>query len=139
VARKKAAKTSKKKLVEPSFVSIDDSRVLVTIKSDSEIWKSSAILEEMELGGSIVRLIPPATATDLQIEELKVRCTEMGAVAVKPLPRQQLGKAGEQDDPKRIASKDLRAAVLEVADRMATDDKTALLKELNFAMDEAGI
>lgn len=138
--RRKAKLPEKKTRRESAFKLISGSRALVTIKSDSKVWKSEAEIKKLSIGGAIVRLIPPADATDFQLEELKTKLEARETAAIKVLPRQQLGKAGESDDdPKREASKDLRAAVLDVAGRMATDDRTALLEELNSAMDEAGI
>ena len=60
-------------------------RKLITIRHTSHAWKNFLKLKPPV--GSLVRLVPPAEATDAQIAELRSRLLESGAKGVKVAPR----------------------------------------------------
>jgi hypothetical protein len=116
-------------------------RRLFTIGPESLAWIDG--LNSMQVDEAIVRLIPPANVTDSRIEEMRALAEAYGAVAVKVLPRAQIGSIGrEQEEPgSNLVSRSggLREAVRAVAARMVSQDGKALLAELDSVMDEVGL
>lgn len=115
-----------------------EARRLLTVEPEAAVWTGAEIEDEVE--GAIVRLQPPADATDARIEEIKALFELSGAVAVKVIPRQASGSIGRcADDEVTVEPVGLRQAVYEVAEQMATADAEALRLELDSVMDEVGM
>jgi hypothetical protein len=116
------------------FVALDDVRRLVTIHPTDSVWTSFDARCEP---GSIVRVRPPSTASDADVEaDLK----RAGAARVRIEPR----AAGEKvvapiEVPKRAARSTMRETVLTMANEARTHNREALQEELERAMSEEGI
>lgn len=121
------------------FHPISYTRQLVTFEPDSALWSDADAADPDVLKGAIVRLIPPASATDLLIEDRIALVTAMGVAAVKSLPRAAGSKLGATNASENKMSIDLRAEVLKVASRVRSADRAALVDELNSAMDKVGL
>ncbi len=128
-------------------VELGDARRLVSIETDSEVWATDidvrqALGAKHEIGGAIVRVKPPAGASDEQITHVKELLAEHGAVAVKVLPRASgeiaahVSKENQGQRPQRT----IRQVVLDRAGAVSNSrDREALLQTLNNVMDEAGL
>jgi len=120
-----------------------DARSLITIGPDSKLWAGKAGSDPCSYKHAIVRLIPPTDATDVRIDQLRSLMESEGAVAVKVLPRSQIGKVAAPEslaDECQLKSElGVRDAVMKVAMKMASADKAGLIAELNSAMDEVGL
>lgn len=119
---------------------LEDARQLLTVAPDSPLW-AGGIPDGLVVDGAIARLLPPADATDLRIEEVKALLEGAGAVAVKILPREQAqGLGGQRINPDEGPDdRTVRQKVHDVASRMASADHEALTAELDSAMDEVGL
>ncbi len=128
-------------------VELGGARRLVSIETDSEVWSSDvdvrqALGSKYKIEGAIVRVKPPAVASDEQITHVKELLAEHGAVAVKVLPRASgeipahVAKESRGRGPQRT----IRQVVLDRAAAVSNSrDRDALLQTLNNIMDEAGL
>lgn len=122
-----------------------EARKLITIDADHGCWAGDVLNIEAEIKGAIVRIMPPANATDERIETIGKLCEMNGAVATKILPRRAIGAIGVAAEQAKEADGNdervlgLRVAVHAVAARMATADRDALRVELDSVMDEVGL
>jgi len=122
---------------------VEEPRRLLTVDVGSTLWAGEMEVDPDAVKGAIVRLLPPADATDLRIEEVRALFEAAGAAAVRPMPRAAIGRVGEREvggnavDTRAVV--DLRAAVLAVAARMAAADPAALKAELEAVMSEVGL
>jgi hypothetical protein len=149
MARRKAAAAQLEQIKSSISRSIAaEARKLITIDADHGCWKGDGLrIDDFGDGfkGAIVRIMPPADATDERIETIGKLCEMSGAVATKILPRRAIGAIGaaaEQEkkaDGKEERALGLREAVHAVAARMATADRDALRVELDSVMDEVGL
>lgn len=119
------------------FVVLSDVRRLVTIHPSDSVWTSFNARCEP---GSIVRVRPPATASDADIARVEAALLKAGAVRVRVEPR----AAGEkvvapQETPKRAVRSTMRATVLQMASEARTHNREALRDELERAMSAEGI
>lgn len=128
---------SRKPPIGVRFIALSDVRRLVTIHPSDSVWTSfDARCEE----GAIVRVRPPATASDADIERVEAGLKRAGAARVRIEPR----AAGEKvvasvDVPKRAARSTMRETVLTMANEARTHNREALRDELDRAMTKAGI
>jgi hypothetical protein len=119
------------------FVPLSDVRRLVTIHPNDRVWTSfDARCPE----GAIVRVRPPATASDADVERVEAGLKRAGAVRVRVEPR----VAGEKvvapvNTPKRVARSTMREMVLAMVQEARTHNREALRDELERAMTKAGI
>lgn len=119
------------------FVALSDVRRLVTIYPSDPVWTSFTPKCE---AGSIVRVRPPATASDADVARVEAALLKSGAVRVRVEPR----VAGEkvvapQEAPKRAARSSMRETVLQMASEARTHNREALCEELERAMSAEGI
>lgn len=119
------------------FVALSDVRRLVTIHPTDSVWTSFAPKCEH---GSIVRVRPPATASDADIARVEAELLRLGAARVRVEPR----VAGEKvvasvDVPKRAARATMRETVLQMGNEARTHNREALREELETALTKAGI
>lgn len=119
------------------FVAFSDVRKLVTIHPSDSAWTSLGV---RCAEGSIVRVRPPATASDADVARVEAALLQAGAVRVRVEPR----AAGEKVvapvmAPKRAARSTMRATVLSMATEARTHNREALRAELERAMSEEGI
>lgn len=119
------------------FVALSDVRRLVTIHPSDSVWTSFVVRCEP---GSIVRVRPPATASDADVARVETALLQAGAARVRVESR----AAGEKvvapiDVPKRAARSSMRSTVLTMASEARTHNRKALLEELERAMSAEGI
>lgn len=119
------------------FVALSDVRRLVTIHPSDSVWTSFVVRCEP---GSIVRVRPPATASDADIERVEAALKRAGAARVRVEAR----SAGEKvvasiDIPRRAARSTMRETVLQMASEARTHNREALIEELERAMSAEGI
>jgi hypothetical protein len=119
------------------FVALNDVRRLVTIHPTDPVWTSFNARCEP---GSIVRVRPPATASDADVERVEAALTRAGAARVRVEPR----AVGEKvvapiEVPKRAVRSMMRETVLVMASEARTHNREALQEELERAMSEEGI
>ena len=119
------------------FVALSDVRRLVTLHPSDSVWTSFVVRCEL---GSIVRVRPPATASDADIARVEAELLRLGAARVRVEPR----AAGEKvvasvDVPKRAARATMRETVLQMASEARTHNREALREELERAMSAEGI
>lgn len=119
------------------FVALSDVRRLITIHPTDSVWSSSVVRCE---AGSIVRVRPPATASDADVERIEAELKRAGAVRVRVEPRASGEKVvATQEAPKRAARSTMRETVLSMASEARTHNREALLEELERTMSEEGI
>lgn len=119
------------------FVALSDVRRLITIHPTDPVWTSFDVRCE---SGSIVRVRPPATASDADIERIESALRRAGAVRVRIEPRAAGEKVVAQIEvPKRAVRSTMRETVLMMASEARTHNREALLEELERAMSEEGI
>lgn len=119
------------------FVALSNVRRLVTIHPTDRVWTSFDARCEK---GSIVRVRPPATASDADIERVEAALKRAGAVRVRVEPRAAEEKVvAKEEAPKRAARSTMRETVLAMANEARTHNREALLEELEGAMTKAGI
>lgn len=119
------------------FVALSDVRRLLTIHPTDSVWTSFAAKCEL---GSIVRVRPPATASDADVQRVEAALLKAGAVRVRVEPRAVGEKVvAKPEAPKRAARSTMRQTVLTMASEARTHHREALLEELERAMSEEGI
>ena len=119
------------------FVALSNVRRLTTIGPSDSVWTTFDVRCD---SGSIVRVRPPATASDADVERVEAGLKRAGAVRVRVEAR----SAGDKvvapiDDPKRAARSTMRETVLSMATEARTHNREALRAELERAMSEEGI
>lgn len=115
-------------------------RTLVTIPADHPVWKLDVgerlaqALPRVTNGweGAIVRVQPPATATDEMIASLKGWLRQVGVAAVRVDARVRGATAPKLDAPKK-AHASLREAVMRHADASERRDEVKTLLDLELA------
>ena len=119
------------------FVALSDVRRLVTIGPSDSVWTSFVVRCEK---GAIVRVRPPATASDADLERVEAELLRLGAARVRVEPR----ATGDTvvapiDVPRKAARSTMRETVLAMASEARTHNREALQDELEHAMTKAGI
>lgn len=115
-------------------------RQLLTIEPDDSAWATGS-LESSITSGALVRVRPPADASDEAIAGLRETLRSAGAAAVKVLPRAAgtsfaVVPEGERE---RKAGRTIRQVVMERAEAAVTADRPALLQALDEALSEVGL
>jgi hypothetical protein len=118
------------------FVPLVDTRELVTIRPTDPVWISDSIVCK---AGSIVRLQPPATASDADIARVKEGLQRAGAVRVRVEPRAKGEKVVAQKEERPAARATIREVVFGMSDEARTHNREALHAELERALSEEGI
>lgn len=118
------------------FVALDDVRQLVTIHPTDPVWTSFEVRCE---AGSIVRVRPPATASDADIERIEAELLRAGAARVRVEPRAAGEKVVAPIERRPAVRSTMRETVLRMADEARTHNREALRDELERAMTKAGI
>jgi hypothetical protein len=118
------------------FVPLGDTRELVTIRPTDPVWTSDRIVCKP---GSIVRLQPPATASDADITRVKEGLTRAGAARVRVEPRATGEKVVAQKEERPAARASIREVVFGMANEARTHNREALRAELERSLSEEGI
>lgn len=143
-ARRKKAPT------KPKVKSVKNktARKLHTIDSAHEVWTGGALEAKAKaFEGALVRVRPPAEATDATIYDLeRLLRDQLGADAVRVLPREPGGGAVEAPWPEGVpkpqkgATKPAREVILAMARGSASShDSKALVTFLEDVMAEEGL
>jgi hypothetical protein len=118
------------------FVPLDSTRDLVTIRPSDPVWSSS---EPTCKAGAIIRLQPPATASDADVTRVREWFLRSGAVRVRVEPRAAGEKVVAPVETKPAVRASMRTVVLEMAEEARTHNREALRAELDRALSEEGI
>lgn len=130
-------------------------RRLLTVPEDSPLWEhlellvgdvqldglgDTTVVERLVVDGALVRLHPPADASDGDVAAVVGRVERAGAVRVKVVPRvaapEVVRRTGAGPSSPRLGH---RAAVMAVADESRSSDPEALRALLGGILDEEGI
>jgi hypothetical protein len=125
------------------FVKLDGMRELVTIRPTDRMWTDVAPTCR---AGSIVRLQPPAAASDADVQRVREGLVRAGAERVRVEPRatgekvvaspfEDLAYEWNPKHPRRA----IRETVMSMADEARTHNRQALRAELERALSEEGI
>lgn len=117
-------------------VELLDSRRLVTIAPGDDYWKSG-VVEGVEKG-TIVRIRPPAEASDEAVENLVRIMRECGAEACHVQPRERAAAVVPRESAKRSSSS-ARQVVRDMVAESRSDDRDALSAECEGIMQEVGL
>lgn len=121
-------------------VKLDGSRELATIPPESLIWAPENNFKWKPGAGAIVRLRPPADASDADVERASEYFRKAGAerVTVLPRPRAEVipAEAHERSPEKALGARD---AVLSLVAESNSKDKEALAKLCERVMAEVGL
>lgn len=134
----KAAKPKKQGNV--LAVTVSGARGLHTVEPDHYSWKDGPDLRADPIEpGAIVRLRPPATATDAEVERSRKAFEEAGAarVTVLPRPRAELLPEKAAGAPQKAVG--AREAVLSLVEESSSKDKGALRALCEKVMAEVGL
>lgn len=140
LSRSEPADTDHERSVKP--VLLDASRELHTIDSNHPYWSKPPTprAKDPSVVGAIVRLRPPASATDEQVEAMRKLFAKAGAerVTVLPRPRAEVVPANAHD---RACEKAIgaRQAVLSLVEESNSKDKKALGGLCERVMAEVGL
>lgn len=122
-------------------VPLEGARCLVTIEADGSEWEEEPDFRLDPLPpGAIVRLRPPATATDGAIDRLRALFEQAGAARVTVLPRPRadvLPEAVASSVPEKAVG--AREAVLGLVEESNAKDKAVLRDLAERVMAEVGI
>lgn len=120
-----------------------DATRLLTIGPDHSYWRVGppAAPEGDTWSGTIVRVRPPATATDHEVEALVAALRDLGsAVKVDPRAAAEGVVVEDEDGGKHVDSRSLRQVVTDRLSRARNVlDPERLRHLLDRALDEAGI
>lgn len=113
-------------------------RRVLTIPPDHVAWVAAVPADVAGLSGAIVRVQPPARATDDQVRRLVEDLREVGAhVRLDPRPR---AKAVPAEAVRQAAPRSLREVVLGLCDRAgACVDRAELRAEVEAILDAEGV
>jgi hypothetical protein len=120
------------------FVRFDDARALLTIRPQDPVWSGAPPVCP---SGAIVRIRPPAEASDADVLRQRDAHERAGAARVRVEPR----AAGERvmqakSEPERPAARTtIRDVVMGMAGESRAHDRTALIDELDRALSEQGV
>ncbi len=116
-------------------VPVQDARDLLTFEPGDSAW-SGKKPKRKHYQGAVVRLKPPAGATDEQVEELRSYCETRGAakIVVLPRPRANPLPAARFETSKSVGA---RAAVEQLVAESKTGEALAAFCE--SVMGEAGL
>lgn len=121
-----------------SFVRLDAPRPLVTVTPSDPVWSGAALACP---AGSIVRVQPPARATDVEIARVREACERRGAARCRIEPRAADDRvvlaARKEIAPMRSSS--VREVVDGVASEARTHDRSALVAMLDELMSAEGL
>jgi hypothetical protein len=118
------------------FVALQDTRELVTIRPTDLVWTLQDIACK---AGSIVRLQPPATASDADIARVKEGLIRSGAVRVRVEPRAAGEKIVAHVEERPAARATVREVVFAMASEARSHNPKALRNELERALSEEGV
>lgn len=130
------------RVVERDF---DDARELVTVDYEDPIWSAEDVADGVVAfrirhakGAAIVRLRPPAVASDARIAEVKAAFEQWARVLVVPRPK---ASAVPREEAAKIATthETARQAVLALVDVANVEDRTALREFCEKTMAEEGL
>ncbi len=121
-------------------VTLDGSRRLLTIEAEDKLWDAKRRSAVAGIDGAIVRLRPPAAATDEQVEVLRAFFEKAGAerVTVLPRPRADVVPA-DAHEKSRTSAVGARRAVESLVEESNSRDKSALGKLCERVMAEVGL
>ncbi len=121
-------------------VPLAGSRELVTVGPEDGIWKGERETKQGTVEGAIVRLRPPAAATDEEVERVRAEFAGKKAerVVVMPRPRAELVPASVAEAAKGKAY-GAREAVLTLVSESNAKDRDALAKLCEQIMSEVGL
>lgn len=122
-------------------VELKEPRALVTVDVDHPVWKDgSAARPDPATSGAIVRLRPPHTASDADVERVRAHYQNGGAVRVTVLPRLR-SEVIPADVSNRRPEKAIgaRQAVLEIVEETNSKDRELLLALCEKIMAENGL
>ena len=116
-------------------------RPVFTLEEDNVIWMwtGGSILSFGAMEHGVIRLKPPATATDELVEGVKAELLAAGALAVRVLPRPRAEPLVKEVREPAVARETLREAALHVASTLASGDQVALLERVEKTMSKVGI
>jgi hypothetical protein len=141
VARKKPEKKEKNPAVQDGTVrKVGDARALLTVEQESALWDPDRRCAVSVPRGAIVRLRPPATATDDDVARVRDCYEKLGAerVSVLPRPKAEVVPARvAREAPARAES--ARAAVLALVEEANTKDRATLRSLCEMVMAEVGL
>jgi hypothetical protein len=108
---------------------------LLTLGAEHGAWDGGPL---PDAHGAIVRVVPPANATDESIGVVLDRCRALGVAAVKLLPR-AAGDVAVVPEVARAARRSHRAVVDELVQGAEGVDREALARAVGATMDEEGL
>jgi len=112
-----------------------DSRLVVTVEPSAEVWVGGGI-DAQVARDAIVRLIPPADATDVLIATVRGAFETAGAAAVRVVPRVAGGAVVPRAAMTPAASAaPVREVVMQMVNEARVDD--AEREQLRAVVDEA--
>jgi len=120
------------------FVHLTDSRVLMTVRPADPVWSGAPPICPM---GAIVRIRPPAEASDADVLRQRDAHERAGAARVRVEPR----AAGERVLPPVAAPETsavratVRGVVMSMAAEARAHDSAALVEVLDRALSEQGV
>lgn len=118
-------------------VPLESARELLTVPVDSPLWSKGIFNSRVPIGGSIVRLRPPETATDDEVEDARKFFLNAGAAKVVVLPRPRAELLPEKaPKAKAVGARD---AVVALVEESNSKDKDALRKLCDRVMGEVGL
>lgn len=120
----------------PIVVSIEDSRRLVTIGTDAAVWGDRQAVLPIERG-CLVRIEPPASVADADVEHVQLRCELAGAAAVVVLPRRKAAVVVKPKERKPHARG--RELVHRMVEESNFDDKADLHEFVENIMARVGL
>lgn len=140
-----AKKKSKAEPVDPAvqrvgvatvrMVPVPSPVAMVTLGAEHGAWEGGPL---PDAHGAIVRVVPPAGASDEQIGAVLERLRSLGIAGTKLLPR-VAGDAMVLPDAPRPVRKRHREVAMELASEAVGVDRDALLAVVNAVMDEEGL
>jgi hypothetical protein len=116
-----------------------EARALYNIREDDAFWSATeADAYVPDVRGALVKVQPPADASDMSLVQLERRLRDRGATEVRFLPRprqQSIGAAAQV----RGSHKAVRAVVEQMVVEAPTKDRGALREVVGEALDGAGL
>lgn len=123
------------------FVRFDDARALLTVRPQDPVWSGAPPVCPT---GAIVRIRPPAEASDADVLRQRDAHERAGAARVRVEPRAagQRVAVPERERPAEetpTAKARMRSVVMTMANESRAHDRAALVDELDRALSEQGV
>jgi hypothetical protein len=113
-------------------------RMLITLGPNHAMWRNGATWIPSLYAGALVRLVPPAEATEAEIQANAETLRANGASAVRVMPKAASETVGLPKAPLAPA-KPYRAIVMELVEQAATEDREGLRGAVIEALMRAGL